>query len=98
MQGSLLRAALAFSAMLIYLPTAWRRSRLRRAVRDLPTPMQRLLGPEPMYEPPTGTLPEGLRAYAALYRRTARVQFVFWGLAALWLAYVAYSAFEGRVQ
>ena len=69
----------------------WRRRRLRRATRDLPTRLYRLLGPEPDFDPPE-TLPEGLDDYAALHRRSLRVQHVVWGLACLWLVYVAYLA------
>ncbi|MBV2358996.1 hypothetical protein KUH32_04345 [Thalassococcus sp. CAU 1522] len=89
-------AAAALFFMLIVLSTAWRRGRIRRAVRDLPTPMQRLLGPEPLFmPPPDGRLPDALRDYAALHRRTRWVQLVLWTVAFCWIAYVVYHALKG---
>lgn len=69
----------------------WRRRRLKRAARDLPTRLFRLLGPEPELDPPD-TPSEGLEEYAALHKRSLRIQHGVWGLALLWLAYVAYLA------
>lgn len=92
-------AALAFFALLVMGSAQWRRGRIRRAMRDLPTRMQRLLGPDPLYLPPQDTpLPEGLHAYAALHRRTRVVQLVVWGLAFLWLGFVVYSVLKGTPQ
>lgn len=70
---------------------AWRERRLRRAMRDLPTVLQRQLGEAPGYAPPA-ELPEGLQHYAAVYRRSGLVMKVIWGLAVLWLLYVGYLA------
>ena len=75
----------------------WRRRKVKRAARDLPTRMQRLLGPEPMFEPPSDT-PEGLGDYAALHTRTARIEWAVRGLALLWLAYVLFLVLKGMAQ
>lgn len=99
MQLSPEMAAFALFAMLVMGSAQWRRSRLRRAIRDLPTRAQRQLGPEPLYQPPAAAeLPEELRRYAALHRRTRRVQLVVWGLAFLWLGYTLYSVLKGTPQ
>ena len=58
-------------------------------MRDLPTLLQRQLGEAPDYLPPAD-VPPGLQPYAALHKRTARIEKLFWGLAILWLAYIAY--------
>ncbi|WP_157772668.1 hypothetical protein [Pseudoponticoccus marisrubri] len=76
------------AVLIVILSSHWRRSRLRRAVRDLSTPARRQLGPEPEFEPPAGAATGDLQAFAALHRRTKRIQHVCWGLALLWLAYV----------
>ncbi|MFW2541076.1 hypothetical protein ACN2XU_00445 [Primorskyibacter sp. 2E107] len=68
----------------------WRRKRIRKAMRDLPTRLQRLLGPEPDFAPPPDKLPEGLNSYASLHRRTGRIQRGLWGVALLWLAYILF--------
>ena len=65
---------------------SWRRRKLKRAVRDLPTRMQRALGDEPNYDPPED-LPDGLESYAALHRRSELVMYGVWAVAFLWLAY-----------
>jgi len=70
----------------------WRRRRLQRAARDLPTRMRRLLGEAPEYDLPD-EVPEGLLGFAALQRRTERVQNVVWVLAILWLAWVVIMMF-----
>ena len=69
----------------------WRRRRLRRATRDLPTRLFRQLGPEPEFLPPE-EVPEGLQSYAALHKRSLRIQHGVWLLALIWLVYVAYLA------
>lgn len=77
------------AVMLIIGAKGWRERRLRRAMRDLPTLLQRQLGDGPDYAPPPD-LPDELTDFAALHRRTERVQTVIWVLAGLWLAYVLY--------
>ncbi len=99
MQLSPEMAALALFALLVMGSAQWRRSRLRRALRDLPTRERRRLGPEPEFLPPADdSLPEGLQSYAALHRRTRRVQQLVWGVAFLWLAYILYSVLKGTPQ
>ncbi|MGR3494170.1 hypothetical protein [Citreimonas sp.] len=83
---------LAVSAFLMVGGSHWRRTRIRKARRDLPTRMQRLLGPDPTFEPPADP-PEGLRDYARLYRRTALIETVLWGLALAWMVFLAYLYF-----
>ncbi|WP_136440104.1 hypothetical protein [Pacificoceanicola onchidii] len=68
----------------------WRRNRLKRAVRDLPTRLQRQVGPEPDYLPPEGEIPEDLADYVALHRKTTRIQRGAWLVALAWLAYVGF--------
>lgn len=80
---------LMVAAFLVMGAKTWRQRKIRRAVRDLPTMLQRQLGEAPDYMPPEDP-PEGLEPFAALHRRTGRVEKVFWGLAILWLGYVAY--------
>ncbi|MCT8159236.1 hypothetical protein [Pseudoruegeria sp. SHC-113] len=77
----------------------WRRRKLKRAVRDLPTLLQRQLGPEPDYLPPEhiAQTPE-LAAYARLHQRTARVQRALWGLAGLWLLFVIFLVLREHIQ
>lgn len=67
---------------------SWRRRRLKRAARDLPTRQRRLLGPEPEFLPPEDApaSPE-LSGFARLHRRTARVQYGIGALACLWLLF-----------
>lgn len=79
------------AVVLIMGASNWRRRRLKRAARDLPTRLFRLLGPEPDYDPPEA-LPEGLEDFAALHKRSLRVQHWVWGLALIWLLYVTYLA------
>lgn len=69
----------------------WRHRRIRRAVRDLPTMMQRQLSEAPEFLPPEDP-PKELETFAALHRRTERIEKTIWGLAILWMAYVAYLA------
>lgn len=71
----------------------WRRRKLKRAVRDLPTRLARMVGDEPDYLPPD-ELPEGMETYAALHRRSARIMHAVWALAFCWLAYVIYLLLE----
>ena len=71
----------------------WRRRVLKRAVRDLPTRLRRMVGEEPGYEPPED-LPEGLEGYAHLHRRSARIMHIVWAVAFAWLAYVIYLLLE----
>jgi hypothetical protein len=65
----------------------WRRRRLRRATRALPTRLFRLLGPEPDFDPPE-ELPQELHGFAALHKRSLRVQHGIWLLAFVWMAWV----------
>jgi hypothetical protein len=89
MGGSPAYSLLAVFIFLIIGSSGWRRSRIRKARRDLPTAMQRQLGPDPMYEPPEDP-PDGLHEYARMHRRTARVQYAAWGLGFAWLAWVGF--------
>ncbi|SDY18811.1 hypothetical protein [Citreimonas salinaria] len=89
MGGSPTYSLLAVFFFLVIGSSGWRRSRIRRARRDLPTAMQRRLGPDPMFDPRADP-PEGLRAYTALHRRTARIQYAAWALGFAWLVWVAY--------
>ncbi len=74
-------------------PRTWRRNRLRRAVRELPTTSRRLIGPEPNYLPPeTENATPELASYQQIYRRTGYIQKGLWGLAGLWLAFVIFLA------
>ena len=75
---------------------SWRRKKIKRAARDLPTRLRRQLGDEPEFAPPEPA-PEGLEAYVALHRRSARVMYFVWGLAVLWLAYVAFLLLRGPI-
>lgn len=94
MGGSPVYVLLLVSMALITGSSAWRRRKIRRAVRDLPTLMQRQLGEAPLYEPPESA-PEGLEGYVRLYHRLARIEKSIWILAALWLAYVLILATRG---
>lgn len=97
MGGSPIFVLLMLSGALIMGGSSWRRRRIRKAVRDLPTPMMRLLGDEPLFEPPaTDDLPEGLRAYADQHRRLARIEKIIWALAFCWLAYVLVLVLRGN--
>lgn len=70
---------------------SWRRNRLRRAARDLPTACRRLLGPEPDFLPPTpDSAPPEMASYLRLYRRTGQIQLGLWALAGLWLVFVIF--------
>lgn len=75
----------------------WRRRKIKRAMRDLPTRMQRLLGPEPLYQPPADA-PDGLAGFRALHDRTRRVEIAVRILAGLWLAYVLFLVLRGTPQ
>jgi hypothetical protein len=75
----------------------WRRRRLKRAARDLPTLMQRMLGPEPAFDPPADP-PEALQRFAHLHSRTRQVEWVIRGAALLWLAYVVFLLLKGTFQ
>ena len=75
----------------------WRRRRLKRAARDLPTLMQRMLGPEPAFKPPADP-PEALQRFAHLHSRTRQVEWVIRGGALLWLAYVVFLLLKGTFQ
>jgi hypothetical protein len=75
------------AVVLVMGASQWRRRRLTRAARDLPTRLRRMLGAEPDYDLPED-LPEGLQTFAKLQRRTLRVQNTVWGLAILWLGWV----------
>ena len=88
---------LAVSALLWLGAQNWRRRKLKRASRDLPTRMQRLLGPEPAFEPPA-ELPEGLAGFASLHGRTRRVEWIVRSLALVWLAYVLSMLLKGTFQ
>ena len=88
---------LAVSAFLWLGAQSWRRKKLKRAARDLPTRMQRLLGPEPAFEPPAD-LPDGLTGFKALHERTRRVEWAVRGLALIWLAYVLSLLLKGTFQ
>lgn len=72
----------------------WRRRKLKRAVRDLPTLMQRMLGPEPAFDPPSDP-PDALQRFAVLHDRTRRIEWVIRGVAVLWLAYVVFLLLRG---
>lgn len=98
MQLSPEMAAFALFGLLVMGSAQWRRSRIRRAVRDLPTRAQRLLGPDPLFVPPADAVPDELQDYAALHRRLRLVQLAVWGLAFLWLGYVLYSVLKGTPQ
>lgn len=75
----------------------WRRRKLKRAVRDLPTLMQRMLGPEPVFALPKDP-PDGLQGFAVLHDRTRRVEWIVRGLAVLWLAYVVFLLLKGTFE
>ena len=80
---------LAISALLWIGAKSWRRKKIKRAARDLPTRTLRLLGPEPEFEPPEDA-PEELAGFVALHSRTRRMEWVVRGLALLWLGYVLF--------
>jgi hypothetical protein len=65
----------------------WRRRRLRRAARDLPTLLFRQLGPEPEFDPPE-TPSEGLEGFSRLHKRSLRIQYGIWLLALIWMGWV----------
>lgn len=93
-------------AMVLFAPSfalwlgarSWRRRRLKRAARDLPTKMRRLLGPEPDFLPPEGdgASPE-MTDFAKLHRKTRRVTTVFGLLACVWLLFAAFLALQGHL-
>ena len=88
----------ALSAFLIMGSANWRKRRIRRAVRDLPTRAQRQLGPDPYFDPPEHPDSEALQSYANLHRRSLRIVHVCWALAFVWLAYVLYLLAGGPTQ
>ena len=63
---------------------SWQQRHIRRARRDLPTRLQRLLGPDPDFAPPEDA-PDDLLTYAALHRRAGRVVRLCWMLAGVYL-------------
>ncbi len=79
------------AVVLVMGASQWRRKRIKRAARDLPTRLRRLLGPEPEYAPPDEA-PEddggALAGFAALHRRTERVMHAIWVVALLWVVWV----------
>lgn len=85
---------LAISALLWIGAQSWRRKKIKRAARDLPTRINRLLGPEPEYEAPSDA-PAELTDFIALQSRTRRVEWIVRGLALLWLGYVAFLILNG---
>ena len=89
MRGNPLFVLLGVSVLLWLGAQNWRRRRLKRAARDLPTRMQRLLGDEPQFTPPAEP-PDGLGDYVALHARTRKVEWAVRGVALLWLAYVLF--------
>ena len=87
---------------LIMAASAWRRTRIRKAVRNLPTGVQRMLGEAPEYDPPEEALRDGaaqeseaLRSYAALHRRVTWIMKAVWGLGLLWMGYVVFLIVGG---
>lgn len=80
---------LAVSALLWIGAQSWRRKKIKRAARDLPTRMMRLLGPEPEFEAPEDA-PGDLADFIALQSRTRRIEWILRGLALLWLGYVLF--------
>lgn len=68
---------------------SWRRKKVRRAARDLPTRMHRLLGPEPDFAVPEDP-PEEMEGFVAEQARARRIEWGVRGIALLWLAYVLY--------
>lgn len=89
----------AVTIMLVIGASHWRRSKLRRAVRDLPTMTQRQLGPEPNFLPPNADeLPDDLRSYAALHKRSRRIMHIVWSLGAAWLVFVLFLLLRGASQ
>ena len=85
----------AVFAMLVVGSQTWRRRRVRRAARDLPTRVQRMLGPEPEFDLPEGPLSEDLAGFAVVKRRTLWVQRAVWGVAGVWGGFVAYLMLGG---
>lgn len=76
------RALIVVFAMLVVGASLWRRRRIRRAVRDLPTLAQRLLGPDPEFAPPPPEeRPASLNAYAAMHKRSQWIVWVCWAIA-----------------
>jgi hypothetical protein len=97
MRGNPVIMLLGLSALMWIGAQNWRRRRLKRAARDLPTLMQRMLGPEPAFDPPADP-PEGLQRFAHLHSRTRQVEWVIRGAALLWLAYVVFLLLKGTFQ
>lgn len=97
MRGNPMIMLLSLSALMWIGAQNWRRRKLKRAARDLPTLMQRLLGPEPAFEPPADP-PEGLQGFARLHDRTRRVEWIIRAVALLWLGYVVFLLLKGTFQ
>ena len=99
MQSSPTYSLFAVTIMLVIGASHWRRSKLRRAVRDLPTMAQRQLGPEPEFVPPvSGNLSDDLLSYAALHKRSKRIMHVVWSFGAAWLVFVLLLLLRGSSQ
>jgi hypothetical protein len=88
---------LGVSALLWLGAQNWRRRKVKRAVSSLPTRMQRLLGPEPAFDPPADP-PEDLAGFLAVRNRTRQIKWVIRGLALLWLAYTLSLLLKGTFQ
>jgi hypothetical protein len=88
---------LGVSALLWLGGQNWRRRKLKRAVSGLPTRMQRLLGPEPTFDPPADP-PEDLAGFRAVHNRTRQIEWGLRGLALLWLAYILSLLVKGTFQ
>lgn len=67
----------------------WRQRKLKRATRNLPTRLRRVLGEAPDFDPPE-TIPEGLEDFADLHRRTAVTMRLVWVVAFCWLAFAIF--------
>ncbi|MBP0482250.1 hypothetical protein [Sagittula salina] len=72
----------------ITLASGWRRSKIRRAVRNLSTVSQRALGEAPDYAPPKDPQTDELAVYAGLHRRTGWIVKGVWALGLVWMGYV----------
>lgn len=97
---------MASPAMILFAPSvaiwlgaqSWRRKQLKRAARDLPTRVRRLLGPEPEFLPPeTAETSSEMAEYVRLHRRTRRIMNLFGLLACLWLLFAAWLVFKGSM-
>jgi hypothetical protein len=80
---------------------AWRRRRLRRAVRELPTRQRRLLGPEPEFLPPetdAAALAPEMAGYLRQRRRAGWLRAALRALAGLWLLFALWVLASGSGQ